>query len=378
MCHCHLQTLHSCSVHIFSPMSWLRLVLIPLSWPYALALRIRHALYDHGILRPVRARVATIAVGNIALGGTGKTPHAELVLSILLAGQTQDQRAPLATLSRGYGRRGTDLMEVKPTDPVALVGDEPLMLKRKFNGVRVFVGADRVAGVAAITARVPEVMAIVLDDALQHRALKADLNIVLTTWQRPWHKDHLLPAGDLRDIPYRARQADAVIVTKCPRMPSAGEQYRWRRQLGLREGQALFFSALEYAPPQYVACGEGIVPTGPEAAALLFTGIAHAEPLVEHARSLFGTVRHAGFGDHHRFRLPELERLAALFHSFAHGPKTLITTEKDAARLGDTSHSGPLAGLPLAVIGVKAAILTEPHAFEALIRSHVATHPANR
>lgn len=350
----------------------LRLLLLPFSWLYALVLRFRHGLYDSGLLKAAVAPVPAICVGNIALGGTGKTPHVELVLRTLLPGTT------LATLSRGYGRRTSGFSEVQTHDDPGATGDEPLMLKQKFSGVRVFVGAERAAGVAAIMAAMPEVQAIVLDDALQHRALKAGLNMVLTTWQRPWYKDHLLPAGNLRDIPYRARQADAVIVTKCPLLPTPEEQYRWRRRLGLRDGQQLFFSGLEYAPPRYIAGGEGLVPAGPQTAALLLTGISDAAPLVEHARSVFGTVRHLAFGDHHRFSDAELRDVADVFHSFAHGPKTLITTEKDATRLDGPLRTGPLQGLPVAVIGIQAKILNEPHAFEALIRTHVATHPAHR
>lgn len=359
-------------------MSVFRTLLLPISWIYAMVLRLRHALYDHGILYSSGFRVPTVVVGNIALGGTGKTPHVELVLRTLMATSALEQQAPVATLSRGYGRKDTEIKEVERTSDPSEVGDEPLMLKRKFGGVRVFVGADRVKAMEAITARVPDTRAVVLDDALQHRAFKAGLNIVLTTWQRPWHKDHLLPAGNLRDLPYRAKQADAVIVTKSPLLPTTEEQYRWRRRLGLRDAQALFFSGLEYASPKYIAGGQGAVPTGPQAAALLVTGIADAALLAAHARSLFGTLRHLSFGDHHHFRTADLQRMADVFHSFAHGQKTLITTEKDAARLGGALLTGPLQDLPVAVIEVQARILNEPHAFEALIRSHVATHPAHR
>lgn len=356
-------------------MAALRLLLLPFSWLYTLVLRLRHALYDRGWLRSSTPEVPTINVGNIALGGTGKTPHVELVLRTLLAGNGE---APvLATLSRGYGRQGTGLAEVAVEADAATVGDEPLMLKRKFTGVRVFVGANRVAAVEAICRQVPGLRAVVLDDALQHRALNARLNLVLTTWQRPWHKDHLLPAGNLRDLPFRARQAEVVIVTKCPQLPAPEEQQHWRKRLGLHRQQVLFFSGLEYEAPRPL----GKVPapvTGAESAALLFTGIADPTPLVSHVRKLFGTVEHIAFGDHHRFSTSDLERVAGLFHSFAPGPKTLITTEKDAARLGSDLGTGPLKDLPIAVIGVRAVILNEPFAFEALIRTHVTTHSTHR
>lgn len=353
-------------------MSSLRRLLLPLTWPYAAVLRLRHALYDHCMLRSTRPGVPTIVVGNIALGGTGKTPHVELVLRTLIGDGT------LATLSRGYGRRGTGLLEVRREDDATRVGDEPLMLKRRFSGVRVFVGADRVAGIAHIEAEVPAVRAVVLDDALQHRRLAAGLNIVLTTFHRPWYKDALLPAGDLRDIPYRARQADAVVVTKCPQLPTIEEQLRWRKRLGLHADTPLFFSGLRYDAPRNVHDPSSPVVAGPGSAALLFTGIADAAPLVDHVKRLFGTVEHVAFPDHHPFTAGDQARLARLFGTFAAGPKTLITTAKDAARLGDALLQGPLEDLPLAVIDVRAEILNEPHAFTALLRAHVATYPTHR
>ncbi|HEY0977776.1 MAG TPA: tetraacyldisaccharide 4'-kinase [Flavobacteriales bacterium] len=350
----------------------LRRLLLPLAWIYGAVLRLRHALYDSGTFSSTTPAPPTIVVGNIALGGTGKTPHVELVLRTLI------EERPLATLSRGYGRKGTDLIEVDRGSDPELVGDEPLMLKRKLSGVHVFVGADRVAGVRTIAEKLPDVKAVVLDDALQHRRLKAGLNLVLTTFHRPWYKDALLPAGNLRDIPHRARQADAVIVTKCPQLPTTDEQARWRERLGLRSGVPLFFSGLEYAPPCSVYDTTAVVPTGAGTSALLFTGIADADPLVHHARSLFGTVKHMAFPDHHAFSPSDQARLARLFDTFATGERTLLTTAKDAARLGTALISGPLEDLPLAVIDVQARILNEPHSFTALIRSHVATHPAHR
>ena len=350
----------------------LRRLLLPLAWTYGLVLRIRHLLYDRGLLAATRPEVPTIVIGNIALGGTGKTPHVELVLRTLIGD------GPLATLSRGYGRRGSDLVEVHREDSAVRVGDEPLMIKRHFSGVRVFVGADRVGGIRAITALVPGLRAVVLDDALQHRPLNASLNIVLTTFQHPWFRDALLPAGDLRDLPYRARQVDAVVVTKCGQLPTREEQLRWRDRLGAPHATPLFFSGLRYDAPRSVHDPSVPVPTGPGSAALLFTGLADASLMEAHVRSLFDTVEHEAFPDHHPFTHTDLARLARRFDTFAHGPKTLITTEKDAARLGEALLDGPLADLPLAVIGVRAEILNEPHAFTALLRSHVATHPAHR
>lgn len=366
---------------IFGPpqqMAALRILLLPFSWPYALVLAIRHFLYDHGWLKSSTPELPTIVIGNMALGGTGKTPHVELALRTLM------EHGPLATLSRGYGREGSAFHEVDREDDVQLAGDEPLMIKRKFSGVRVFVGSDRVAGVQTIREQAPEVRVVILDDALQHRKLKAGLNIVLTTWQKPWFKDHLFPAGSLRDLPGRARHADAVVVTKCPATPSAEEQAWWRRKLGLGAQQALFFSGLRYDAPRSLHDSTMTVPAGPQASAFLVTGIADATALLEHVRATFGTVQHMAFPDHHAFSGADQQRIAIRFATFAglqtpgRGPGWLITTEKDAARLGPALISGPLEDIPIAVIGVKAEILNEPHQFAAILRAHVATHQAHR
>jgi tetraacyldisaccharide 4'-kinase len=249
-------------------MATLRLLLLPFSWLYGAALRVRHFTYDQGWAKSSTPDLPAIVIGNIALGGTGKTPHVELAL------RTLAEHGPIATLSLGYGRDGRHFHEVHREDDASVAGDEPLMLKRKFSGVRVFVGADRVAGIDAIRNSAPEVKAVILDDAFQHRRLRAGVNIVLTTWQKPWFKDHLLPTGTLRDLPARIRHAAAVIVTKCQVNPSHDEQRRWRERLGLRSDQQLYFSGLNYAAPRSLHDSTMTVKTGPGAAALLVTGIA--------------------------------------------------------------------------------------------------------
>ena len=349
-----------------------RVLLFPFALLYGMALRMRHFLYDHGILKTTAPALPAIVIGNVALGGTGKTPHVELALRSLV------ELGPLATLSRGYGRSGSRFHEVRREDDALVAGDEPLMLKRKFSGVRVFVGADRIGGLQAIREQAPEVRLVVLDDAFQHRRLRGAFNVVLTTWQRPWCDDALLPAGNLRDLPARARKADAVVVTKCPGLPTSEEQARWRMRLGLPAALPLFFSTIRYAAPRSLQDASIPVPTGPGTAALLVTGIADPGPLLAHVRERFGTVEHLAFPDHHRFSRADQERIAQRFVSFAGLQKTLITTEKDAARLGGALIDGPLEDIPVAVIGIQAEILNEPHTFAAQLRAHVATHPAHR
>jgi tetraacyldisaccharide 4'-kinase len=361
-------------------MSLARILLAPFAWLYGAVLLLRHTLYDQGLLRSERPAVPSIGVGNLALGGTGKTPHVELVLRTLVG------LAPVATLSRGYGRQGTAIREVQANDDASVVGDEPLQVKRKFPAVHVFVGADRRAALAQMCEQVPALQTVVLDDAFQHRRMDAGLDILLTTWHRPWHRDALLPAGRLRDLPSRARFADVVVVTKCPALPSTSEQERWRRELGLGVGQELFFSGIEYDVPLYVSRPSGPAalrgtvqdPGGDLGGVLLITGIADPAPLLAHVKGLFPTVEHAAFPDHHRFTEGDLQGLAARCAKFAPGPKMLLTTEKDATRLLPLLPGSALQEYPLAVIAMQAVILNEPERFAALIRDHVATHPAHR
>ncbi len=355
-----------------------RILLAPFAWLYGAALVVRHALYNAGIIKRTRPTVPTIAIGNLALGGTGKTPMMELVL------RTLDGTGPLATLSRGYGRKTTSIHAVQATDGAERSGDEPLQVKLHFPQVHVYVGADRVKAIEQIQQEVPGAKAVVLDDALQHRRLDAGLNILLTTFQRPYCDDALLPAGTLRDVRSRARAAQVVVVTKCPALPSAAEQQRWRERLGLAAEQRLFFAGIAYSPAAGRPNGSTLQDLRnedsgiPTTTVLLFTGIADPAPLVDHLRSRYRTVHHQPFPDHHPFTTTDLRALADRFHKFAPGPKTLITTEKDAARLRSVITGSPLEGLPLAVIGMRTVFLNEPERFADLIRRHVGTHPAHR
>lgn len=351
----------------------LKSLLLPLSWLYVGILRLRHWLYDANLLKSTRPSVPTIVVGNLAFGGTGKTPHVELILRTLAGAGN------MATLSRGYGRSGTQVLEVQSNMDAASVGDEPLQLKRKFLGVRVFVGADRTAALATIAQQVKDLRLVVLDDAFQHRRVQAGLNILLTTWAKPWNRDALVPAGTLRDVPSRSRAAQAVVVTKCPHSPSPAEQAQWRKDLQVLPGQALFFSGLRYAAPRVMSAA-GTLTGEVELAGkrcLLVTGIANPAPFVEHVRSLGATPEHLCFPDHHAFTPADLRKAAERLATFAPGPELLVTTEKDAMRLLPHLHQGPLAKATIVVIGVEAVILNDHDRFTRLLHDHVGTHQAH-
>ena len=332
-----------------------RILLLPFAWLVSGILRLRHWLFDRGLLKSTRPGVSTIAIGNLSFGGTGKTPHVEMLLRML------KDEGQFAVLSRGHGRRTKGFREVLAESDPLDVGDEPLQIKLNFPDVPVFVCADRVQGIDRIVRAFPDLKAVILDDALQHRKLQASLYILLTTWQRPYHKDELFPAGTLRDIRSRARAARIVIVTKCPQLPDQKEQERWREELDLLPDQELFFSGIEH-PDLSSTEGKHV---------LLVTGIADPKPLADRIRPLCTSMEHVAFPDHHRFSKSDLQALARRSVNFAPVPGILVTTEKDAVRLRSAFSNGPLEGIPWTVIGMRATILNDPGRFRATIEAHV-------
>ena len=331
--------------------------------PYYLTLKVRHALYDKGIRKTYTPDVPTVCVGNITAGGTGKTPHTEMILKTLLRSDDWGMRE-IAVLSRGYGRSGKGFQQVDRRGTAAFYGDEPLQIKQKFPGVNVAVDKDRIEGCRFLTD--PEALrtskkakkclnrelprpadVIVLDDAFQYRALKADFNIVLTDWNRPIYKDRLLPFGRLRDLPGRLFEADAVIVTKCPVYLEDWERIDWLKPLGIKnfdpvtcEGETaggkkmpVFFTSINYCPLIPVYPDEGNMRSTYSKMAVLFTGIAKDTPLRRYLSDRYRIVRHFSFPDHHRYSAMDIRNIAAAAKSDP--TAVLVTTEKDARRVMD-------------------------------------------
>lgn len=291
-------------------------LLLPLAWIYDAATSLRNWLFDCGILPSRQFPVATIGIGNLAIGGTGKTPHTEMLVRMLL--KKYDH---LAILSRGYGRTTRGFRWVRPDDTASKVGDEPLQMRRKFpaSSVVCAVCEDRCKGITTILAQHPEVQIVLLDDAFQHRYVHPDLNILLTDFSRTYAHDQLLPAGRLRESRRGAKRADLIIVTKCPPDLSKQASEDIRAQLHPHPGQEVFFSSIEY-------------PSLPSVQhAVLVTGIARPEPLVQHLRASGIDVRHLPFADHHRFTPSERARIIEQ----AQAAPLLFTTAKDATRLDE-------------------------------------------
>ncbi len=307
-----------------------RLLLLPLSWIYGAVLSVRNILYDKGILPSKSPSVKTIVIGNLAFGGTGKTPHAATILKML------DGRKA-AFLSRGYGRSGNDTYEIEAESDSTLAGDEPLLIARKFPNLTVVVDNDRLRGIDHILKSQPQIEVVVLDDALQHRKLKGGLNILLTTWQEPFFTDYLLPAGNLRDVPMRAKSVQLLIVTKCPENASQSEKVHFRKKLGHLKVPVLF-STIAYGKIKSIFQSHSLETSSAEniqndQKILLVTGIANASLFETEVASRFEIAKHISFGDHHQFSRSDFQGFRDFIDTFAPGRAALLTTEKDAMRM---------------------------------------------
>lgn len=310
-----------------------------LLFPYWLALKARHFLYDKGIFKSREFPVPVICIGNITVGGTGKTPHTEMIIRML------QKKYRIAVLSRGYKRKTKGFRIAAPGDTFAQIGDEPLQIKHKFPDITVAVCEDRCKGIDALLALPEPPQLIILDDAFQHRKVRPSHNIVLINWHRPIFTDNLLPLGRLRDLPEQIRRADSIIVTKSPRFGEhdgiideelAAQQIapiarQWRSRLGLREEQKLCFSSIFYGEPVGVdpqAADNRYIYSG---SAIFFTGIANDQEFRDHLCGSYKILSSIKYPDHYNFtkyNIKDLNNWAAL-----HPTAAVFTTEKDSKRL---------------------------------------------
>ena len=306
----------------------IRKSLLPLSWIYGLAVKVRNFFFDYGILKSRSFSVPVISVGNITVGGTGKTPHVEYLVRLL------SPAFNVAVLSRGYKRKKKGFIIADDTSKARDIGDEPYQMKCKFPNVTVAVDKKRVHGIGQLTTLIDELDIVLLDDAYQHRYVKPGVNILLVDYHRMIMHDKLLPAGRLREPEKGKSRADIVIVTKCPRDMKPMEFRVITKAMGLFPFQNLFFTMLDYGEPQplFPEAPAWQGPLGAVPNVLLLTGIAQPRQLQEDLAPLIPNITLLSFPDHHDFRWKDVERIASLFLSMP-SPKVIITTEKDAARL---------------------------------------------
>ena len=353
--------------------------------PYYLALEFRHFLYDKGIRKAKKAEVPTVGIGNITVGGTGKTPHTELTLRTLLSMEEMEGKH-VAVLSRGYRRKSRGFQQVLADSSAAFSGDEPLQIKTGFPEVTVAVDAGRVEGCRflchpeeletykkgrkCLDRKFPPADIIVLDDVFQHRALQPSLQILLIDYNRPIQNDCLIPFGHLRDLRKRAASADVVIVTKCPTFLGEPEKDRWIRSLGIRDfdresgqgtnakgrKQTILFTTIEYCrpvavfpegDPHYIYAGR----------AVLFSGIADDTPLKSYLAGSYRIARHLTFSDHHKVTDSDIR---AIRNAAENEPTAIVvTTAKDSQRLKDMKKIPETLRKRMFQVPIKAVFLTE-------------------
>lgn len=344
---------------------YIKMLLWPFSLLYGGVMQVRNTLYDKAILSSERFAIPVIAVGNLTVGGTGKTPHVEYLLRLL-------HNYKVATLSRGYKRKTNGFILADGQATAASLGDEPYQYYRDFPGVTVAVSEGRVPGVQKLQVLVPEVEVVVLDDAMQHRPIQPSLNLLLTDYKRPFYNDFVLPAGLLREPRSGAARADAIIVSKCPaQLPLLRQQeiVAYIRKYSRRKTH-VFFSAFKYGKPvalrQQVPLAKRLI---------LLTGIANPEPLkVYLLKQGYEILQHIAFPDHHTYTVQDLQKLKAVLQADKYKNTSVLTTRKDAVKLAGSDLQELTQALPIFYIPIEVTFLDDKEKFDELILQHVQLH----
>jgi tetraacyldisaccharide 4'-kinase len=343
-----------------------RRLLIPFSWLYILITDIRNRLFDKGVLKGVQFDLPVIAIGNLRVGGEGKTPHIEYLIRLL------HPQFKTAVLSRGYGRKTTGYREVTTQSTASECGDEPVQFKRKFEEVTVVVDEQRALGIAHLLVDAEDTQVVLLDDAYQHRWVKAGKYILLTAYEHLYTRDAVLPAGNLREKASGAQRADVIIVTKCTPELTEQERSAITHELAPLPHQQVFFTCIQYVQP--TALFQTRAFPNHVTSVLLLTGIANPQPLVEYVKHHWGEVKHLAFPDHHTFTENNIQQVIKQWETMPEGT-VLLTTEKDAVRLLPFTQ---LHHLPVFYLPITIGFIDDENEFHKLIYDYVDANTRNR
>ena len=304
-------------------MPFLKILLFPLSLLYGFVVYVRNLMFDLEIFKPKEHKVPLISVGNLCVGGSGKSPLVEYIVKLL------SEHCQVAVLSRGYGRETTGFQLVKASSYVRDVGDEPLQIKRKFPNTTVAVSENRNKGIHHLMSR--QCQLILMDDGFQHRWVKPGLNILLTTYDNLFINDYLLPFGSLREGRKRADRADIIVVTKSPYPLLPLDEYRLKEQIAPRLHQKLCFSYINYMKPKLLFEDNTIDITNKKV--ILVTAISSSKQIVDHVLEHAQLVNHFEFRDHKFFNKRDILKIIECYKQINSEEKLILTTEKDATRL---------------------------------------------
>lgn len=313
-------------------------------------------MFDIKIFRSTHFDFPVINVGNITVGGTGKTPHVEYLIDLLRS------KYKVAVLSRGYMRKTSGYILSDQSANAETIGDEPFQMKNKFKDIAVAVCENRVLGIKNLQRDIaPDV--VILDDAYQHRTVSPSCNILLMDYNRPLWKDCVFPSGRMREGFVGRRRANIVIVTKTPSILNTNERNSIAKKLRLKPSQLLYFSSIMYGKPIAVF-QPNISMTKSYSNAVLITGIAKPRPLLNYLESQYEFVHHLQFADHHNYTQAEIDNIVEVFKSKKIDDTVIITTEKDSARLRKYPQ---LSSLPIFYIPITCAIYGGEKSFDAAI-----------
>lgn len=322
-------------------------ILLPISLLYSLVLFLRHKLYDWRLLKSKSFGTPNICVGNLNLGGTGKTPHIEYLIRLL----SDDYK--VAVLSRGYGRKTKGFLIADDSHSHNDVGDEPLQYFNKFKNIEVAVDENRCDGMKRLLQSETPPQIILLDDAYQHRKIEPGLNILLTDYYNLYSNDHLVPSGNLRDIKKAARRAEIIVVTKSPNVITPYYRKDIEDSLKPQPHQKIFYSYIEYLDFQPFSKLSKNFDIKEAKTVLLFCGIANTYSLEDHIKRKYNTISKIQFSDHHNFTEKDIDLVIEKYNNLIGKNKVIVTTEKDAMRLVNSSFLNKFDDIPVFTIPIK-------------------------
>lgn len=322
-------------------------LLLPISLLYSFVLFLRHKLYDWKILKSKSYNIPNICVGNLNLGGTGKTPHIEYLIRLL------SDKYDTAVLSRGYRRKTQGYLLANDTHTHNDIGDEPLQYFTKFNNIKVAVDESRCEGMERLFQENKPPQVVLLDDAYQHRKIKPGLNILLTDYYSLYSDDHLVPAGNLRDIKKAAQRAEIIVVTKSPNVITPYYRRDVENKLKPLPHQKVFYSYIEYLDFQPLSKISHEMDIKEAKTVLLLCGIANTYSLEDHIKRKYNTISKIKFNDHHNFTEKDVDMIIEKYNNTIGKNKVIVTTEKDAMRLINTSFINKFDDIPVFTIPIK-------------------------
>lgn len=354
----------------------LKVFLYLLSVFYGVVVYIRNFLYDYNILKSTEFDIPVISIGNITVGGTGKTPHTEYLVSLL------KKHAEVATLSRGYKRKSKGFLMVETESNVNNVGDEPLQIKRKYPTVKVAVDENRVHGIKQLLQGEVQPDVIILDDAFQHRRVNPGINILLVDYNRPIDSDSLLPLGRLRERKYQQRRANVIIYTKCPDEITPIRRRIILKEINIRPYQSLYFTTMEYGEPVAVFPDQAApMPSllEKQVPSIMLSGIASPDQFRNYLSSKTGLLDELIFEDHHRYSEKDLKQIEQKYALHKEHAPFILTTEKDAMRLDGVAGLSPATRARLYYIPVRIKFIeSEGKSFDKKIVGYVKDNRSNR